>query len=75
VKLDEELRLPAVLGTKASTAEYENHGMLPLQLRELAAFGGVVSEFVVGKERAGNDIGSHVRSSFSIGCVRWTRSA
>ena len=45
-------------------AEYENHRMLTLQFRELAAFGSMVSKFVVGKERPGHDIGSHNGRSF-----------
>ena len=56
--------MQAVLGAIASPAEYENHGMLTLQFRELAAFGSMVSKFVVGKERPGHDIGSHNGRSF-----------
>jgi transcriptional regulator with GAF, ATPase, and Fis domain len=40
------------------------HGMLTLQFRGLAAFGSMVSKFVVGKERPGHDIGSHNGRSF-----------
>jgi hypothetical protein len=57
--LDEEFCLPPVLGAISSATEHENHGMLSLQFRELATFGGVVSEFVVRKEGAGPNIGSH----------------
>jgi hypothetical protein len=38
--------------------------MLTLQLRELAAFRCMVSQFVVRKYRAGNDIGSHDEGAF-----------
>ena len=34
-------------------AEYENHRMLTLQFRELAAFGSMLSKFVVGKSAPG----------------------
>ena len=33
VQLDQEFGLPAVLGTKTSAAEYQNHGMRALQFR------------------------------------------
>ena len=33
--------------------------MVALKLGELAAFGGVIGEFVVGEGRAGDDVGSH----------------
>jgi hypothetical protein len=61
VELDEELGLAAVFGAEASAAEDEDHGLLRLQLGELAAFRGVIGELVVGKERAGDNVGSHVR--------------
>jgi hypothetical protein len=33
--------------------------MLTLEFRKLAAFGGMVGQFVVGKVRTGLNIGSH----------------
>jgi hypothetical protein len=59
VELDEVFGLAAVLGAEASAAEDEDHGMLALKVGELAAFGGVIGEFVVGEGRAGDDVGSH----------------
>jgi len=43
MELEEEFGLAAVFGAEASAAEDEHHGMLPLQLGELAAGGGVVA--------------------------------
>jgi hypothetical protein len=59
MKLSQAFRLPAVLGAKPSAAEYENHGILTLEFRELAAFRSMISELVVGKEGAGHNIRSH----------------
>jgi hypothetical protein len=63
MQFDKEFGLPAVLGTKTSAAEYENHRMLTLQLRKLTAFGSMVSQFVVRKERAGDNVGSHIKTT------------
>jgi hypothetical protein len=63
MQLDEEFCLPAVLGAIPSAAEYENHGMLTLQLGELTAFCSMVGEFVIGEKRAGHNIGSHNKGS------------
>jgi hypothetical protein len=43
MELDEELGLAAIFGAKTSTTENEHHGVLSLQLRELAAGCGVVA--------------------------------
>jgi hypothetical protein len=59
MQLDEEFCLAAVLGAKASATEHEHQGMRTLELGELAAFRSVVGKFVVGKEGAGHNIGSH----------------
>jgi hypothetical protein len=59
VELDEEFCLPAVLGAKTSATKHENHGMLTLELGELTAFGTMVGKFVVRKQGAGDNIGSH----------------
>jgi hypothetical protein len=66
MKLDEEFCLPTVLGAITSTTEHKNHGMLTLELGELAAFGSMVSKFVVGKEGAGHNIGSHNKRLLSL---------
>ena len=68
MELNQPFRLPPVLGAEASAAEDEDHGMRALQLGELAAFRSVIREFVVGKERAGNNIRSHDDTG-SFGCV------
>jgi hypothetical protein len=47
MELNEPFRLPAILGTKTSSAKHENHGMLTLQLGKLATFRGVVGKLVV----------------------------
>jgi hypothetical protein len=70
MQLDKQFGLAAVLGAITSAAQYEDHGMLPLQFRKLAARGSVVSEFIVRKERAGYDIGSHSKSSLPSGTSR-----
>jgi hypothetical protein len=59
MQLDEALGLTAVFGAEASAAEDEDHRMNRLKLGELAALGGVIGEFVVGEDRAGDDVWSH----------------
>jgi hypothetical protein len=56
MELDEEFGLSAVLGAEAAAAEDENHGMWALEVGELAVFGGVVGEFVVGECGAGDNV-------------------
>jgi hypothetical protein len=68
MELHEAFGLTAVLGAEASAAKDENHGMLALQFGELATFRGVVGKFVIGKLRAGNDVGSHGSTS-GVGCT------
>ena len=62
MQFDEEFCLPTVFGTKAPATEYENHGMRTLEFRKFTAFGSMVGEFVVGEDRAGNDVRSHVKN-------------
>jgi hypothetical protein len=59
MKLNEEFGLAAVLGAETAAAEDEDHGVLSLEVRELAALRGVVGKLVVGEDGAGNDVGSH----------------
>ena len=59
MQLNEQLSLSPVLGAIPSAAEHKNQGMLTLQRRELAALRSMIGEFVVGKDRAGHNIGSH----------------
>ena len=42
VKFKQPFMLPAVLGTKASATENENHRMLSLKIRELPTLRGVI---------------------------------
>jgi hypothetical protein len=62
MELHEAFGLAAVLGAKATAAEDENHGMLALQFGEFAALRGVIGKFVVRKDGARNDVGSHLDS-------------
>jgi len=59
MELNQPFRLPAVLRTKTSAAEDENHGMLCLQLGELPVFCGVVGKLIVGEIRPGNNVRAH----------------
>jgi hypothetical protein len=59
MQVDQQLGLSAVLGTIASTAKYEDHGMLALQFGKPAAFGGMIREFVIRKTCPGHDVRSH----------------
>jgi hypothetical protein len=49
----------AVFRTISSAAEHQNHRMLALQVRKLAALRSVICQFVIRKECAGNNVGSH----------------
>jgi hypothetical protein len=59
VEVNQEFGLAAVFRTKSSAAEHQNHRMLALQLRKLAALRSVICQFVIGEERTGNNVGSH----------------
>ena len=63
MELNQQFGLAAVLGTETSAAEDQNHGMLSLQLGELPAFHRVVGKLVVGEDRSGNNVRSHMKSS------------
>ena len=53
MKLDQPLRLPPVFGTKAPTAQNQNHRIGPLQLRQSAMFAGLIGQLrSVGEKSA-----------------------
>ena len=60
MEFHQPFRLPAILRTKPSTAEDQNHGMLRLQFGELTAFRGVVGKFIIGEDGPWNDVRSHM---------------
>src|SRR5271165_1296261 len=72
VKLDQSLSLPTILRAVAAAAQYDDHRILSLQLRELSALCGVVGKFVVGKGCAWDHLGSHVKSSL-VCCAAFRR--
>ena len=59
MELDQEFGLTAILGTITTTAEHQNHRMLALELRKLAALRGVIGQVVVKEVRTRNHVGSH----------------
>jgi hypothetical protein len=63
MELNKQLSLPAILRAETSAAKHEHHGMLSLQLRELAVLPGVVGKVVVRKRNPWNNVTSHVKSS------------
>jgi hypothetical protein len=65
--LNKQFGLPAILGAETAAAKDENHGVWALQVRELAAFAGVVGKLIVGEDGAGNDVRSHVKPQ-GVGC-------
>jgi hypothetical protein len=62
MKLNQAFRVPPFLGAKTSTAQPDDHRVLSLQFGELPALCCLVGEFVVRKDRSGNDNGSYVKS-------------
>jgi hypothetical protein len=44
MEFHQQFRLTAILGAESSAAQDENHGMLPLQVRELPAFRVVIGK-------------------------------
>jgi len=59
VEWDQEFGLLAVFRTISPATEDQNHRMLALQFRKLAALGSVICQFVIREVRAGNNVGSH----------------
>src|SRR6266446_6580798 len=59
MKLDETLGLAAVLRTKASSAEHQDHGIRPLQIRKLSASARVIGQFIIGKYCTSSNVCSH----------------
>jgi hypothetical protein len=67
MELNQSFRLPTILGAEPSTAEDENHRMWPLQFGELPAFRSMIGKLIVGKDRSGHDVSSHMKfSTFSM---------
>ena len=60
MQLDKPLRLSAILGTKTSAPEDENHWILSLQFRELPMFSDVIGKFVIGEHSPWNNVSSHI---------------
>src|SRR4030095_16659030 len=56
--------LPAVFRAETSAAKDENHRILSLQFGEFSALGGVIRKLVVGKNRSGNYVRSHIKTTF-----------
>jgi hypothetical protein len=63
MELNQPFRLAAVLGSVTPAAEYENQGVVSLQVGELPVFRGVVGKFIVGKDSPWNDVRAHKKSS------------
>ena len=59
MELQEPFVLSPVFWTEASAGEHQHQRIASLQLRERAVLAAVVRELVVGKDGAGNDVGSH----------------
>jgi hypothetical protein len=74
MELGNAFSLPAVLGAEASAAEHKDHWMLPLQFGELPALCRVVGQFIIGKERAWNNVRSHVMNPRDLDAFREIRT-
>jgi len=59
MELNEQFRLPPVLGAETSPAEDENHRVLSLQFGELPALRGMIGKLIVGKGSPRNNVRSH----------------
>ncbi len=59
--------LPAILWTVTAAAEDENHWMLSLQFGEPPTLRCVIGKFVIGEYSPGNNIRSHMQTTFLAG--------
>ena len=59
VQLQQPFVLPPVFRTERSAGEHQHQRIASLQLGERAVLPAVVGKVVVGKDSAGNDVGSH----------------
>jgi hypothetical protein len=66
MELNKPFSLTAVLGAETTAAEDENHWMLPLQFGELPTFRGVIGKLIVGEDRPGNNVRSHIQPPFLL---------
>jgi hypothetical protein len=66
MELNKPFSVPAVLGAETSAAEDENHWMLSLQFGELPMFRGVIGKLIVGEDRPGNNVRSHIQPPFLL---------
>ena len=66
MELNKPFSVPAVLGAETSTAEDENHWMLSLQFGELPTIRGVIGKLIVGEDRPGNNVRSHIQPPFLL---------
>ena len=63
MELQQTFCLTAIFWAEGAAAKDKHHRMLSLQFGEFAMLGGMVSQFIVGKNSPGYDVGSHVKSS------------
>ena len=63
MELQQPLVLPPFFWTEPSAGEHQHERIALLQLRERPVLAAVVRKLVVGKDCAGNDVGSHSRQS------------
>ncbi len=68
MEFHEQFRLAAIFRAESTAAENQNHGMLCLQLGELAMLAGVIGELVVGENGPRNNVSSHRKTS-TVGCA------
>src|SRR4029077_3633791 len=59
MELQEPLVLSPFFWTKPAAGEHQHERIASLQLRKRAVLAAVVRKVVVGKDRAGNDVGPH----------------
>src|ERR1700719_775699 len=58
VKLDQTLGLAPILWAVPSSAEHQDHGIWPLQVRKLATFARLIGQFIIGKYNANLNVRS-----------------
>src|SRR6185503_3215111 len=63
MEFKQPLRLAPVLGAVTAAAQDEDHRIRSLEFGELPALRGVIGKLVVGEQRPGNDVRSHLDSS------------